>query len=494
LDIDKGYATRHLLFAYATVQASRKNMIPRSAHLLVIGALLPLAACAPDLGTKPQPRTAASLAATRSLPSESGVWPGDGWWTRYNDPQLTQLIEEGLAGAPDIASAAARLARAEGVLRSAGGRLQPSLTAEGSAGKVKQSYNNGFPREFLPQGWKDTGTLNIQGGFDLDLWGRNRANLRAALAERDAARIEQQQARITLAAAIADAYADLAQLYADRDVAEEAVRIQSDTAGLVAQRVKDGLDNRGQQSQAESQVPAARADLGAIEEQITITRNRIAALIGAGPDRSLAITRPSLATLVPSAIPSSAGIDLVGRRADIAAARARVEAAAERIKVARAAFYPDISLQGLVGFQALGFGNVLKEGSVYGNAGPAFSLPIFDQNQRSGDYRVARADYDAAVADYDKTLIGALQEVADAVASRNALDQQLRDARASLADSREAFRIARLRYGASLSTYLDVLSAEQGVITARRREADLSARAFTLDVALVRALGGGFVA
>jgi NodT family efflux transporter outer membrane factor (OMF) lipoprotein len=470
------------------------TMILRSARLLVIGALLPLAACAPDLGTKPEPRTAASLAATRSLPAETGVWPGDGWWRRYSDAQLDALIDEGLAGAPDIAAAAARLARAEGVVRSAGGRLAPTLSAEGSAGKVKQSYNNGFPREFLPQGWKNTGTLNVQGGFDLDLWGRNRANLRAALADRDAARIEQQQARITLAASIAEAYADLAQLYADRDVTEEALRIQADTAGLVAQRVQNGLDTEGQRRQAAAQVPAARADLGAIDEQIAVTRNRLAALIGAGPDRGLAITRPTLATLAPAALPTNAGIDLVGRRADIAAARARVEAQAERIKVARAAFYPNISLQGLVGVQALGFGNVLKEGSVYGNAGPAISLPIFDGGQRSGDFRVARAEYDSAVADYDRTLIGALQEVANAVASRNALDQQLGDARASLGDSRHAYEIARLRYQAGLSTYLDVLSAEQAVIAARRREADLSARAFTLDVALVRALGGGFAA
>ncbi|WP_420140555.1 efflux transporter outer membrane subunit [Sphingomonas sp.] len=466
----------------------------RPARLMVIGALLPLAACAPDLGSKPAPRTAASLAASRSLPSEAGAWPGDGWWKRYNDPQLDRLIEEGLAGAPDIAAAAARLARAEGVVRAAGGRLEPSLTAEGNAGKVKQSYNNGFPREFLPQGWKDTGTVNIQGGWDIDLWGRNRATLRAALADRDAARIEQQQARITLASSIADAYADLAQLYADRDVLIEAVRIQSDTAGLVAQRVQNGLDNQGQRRQAEAQVPAARADLGAVEEQITITRHRLAALIGAGPDRGLSIIRPSLAALAPVTLPDSAGIDLVGRRPDIAAARARLEAAAERIKAARAAFYPDLSLRGLVGLQALGFGNVLKSGSTYGNVGPAISLPIFDQGQRSGDFRTARADYDAAVAEYDRTLIGALQEVANAVASRTALDQQLRDARASLEDNRHAWEIARLRYKAGLSTFLDVLSAEQGVIAARRREADLSARAFTLDVALVRALGGGFVA
>ena len=467
-------------------------MVSRFARLLALGALAPLAACAPNLGDKPVPRTAASLAAVRSLPDQGGQWPGDGWWKAYNDPQLDQLISEGLAGSPDIAAAAARLARAQGLAQSAGAALGPSLGAEGNAGKVKQSYNNGFPREFLPQGWKNTGTLNLRFGFDLDLWGKNRAQLRAALNERDAARVEAAEARLTLASAIAASYADLARLYAERDVAEEALRIQQDTAGLVSDRVRNGIDTEGQRRQAEAQVPAARADLSSIDEQIALTRNQLAALIGAGPDRGLSIARPQLSALSTLALPPSAGIDLVGRRPDVVAARARVEAEAERIKAAHAAFYPDISLNGLIGLQALGFGNVLKGGSTYGNVGPAFSLPLFDTGRRAGDYRVARANYDAAVADYDKALINALQDVANAVTSRSALGSQASDARASLADSQKAYEIARLRYRAGLSTYLDVLTAEQQLIVARRRDADLTARAFTLDVALIRALGGGF--
>jgi NodT family efflux transporter outer membrane factor (OMF) lipoprotein len=466
----------------------------RFARLLALGTLLPLAACAPNLGDKPVPRSAGSLASTQSLADQGGQWPGDGWWKAYGDAQLDQLIAEGLAGSPDIAAAAARLARAQGQAQSAGGALGPSIVAQGSAGKVKQSYNNGFPREFLPKGWVDTGTLNLQGSLDLDLWGKNRALLRAALNERDAARIEAAEARLTLASSIAAAYADLARLYAEHDVAEEALRIQMDTAGLVSDRVRNGIDTEGQRRQAEAQVPAARADLESIDEQIAITRNQIAALIGAGPDRGLAIARPKLSALTTLALPPSAGIDLVGRRPDIVAARSRVEAAAERIKAAHAAFYPDISLNGLVGLQALGFGNVLKSGSTYGNAGPAFSLPLFDTGRRAGDYRVARGNYDLAVADYDRTLIQALQDVANAVASRNSLGAQARDARASLADSQKAFEIARLRYRAGLSTYLDVLTAEQQLIVARRRDADLTARAFSLDVALIRALGGGFAA
>jgi len=467
-------------------------MTSRLAKLLVLGALAPLTACVPNLGDKPVPRAASSLAATRSLPDQGGQWPGDGWWKAYEDAQLDQLIAEGLTGSPDIASATARLARAQGLAESAGAALGPSVEAGGNGGKTKQSYNFGIPPDFVPKGWKNYGVLNLKFGFDLDLWGKNRAALRASLSDRDAARVEMAEARLTLASAIAASYADLARLYAERDVADEALRIQQDTEGLVSDRVRNGIDTQGQLRQAAAAVPAARADLSQIDEQIALTRNQLAALVGAGPDRGLAITRPALSTLVSLALPPSTGIDLVARRPDIVAARARVEAAAERIKVAHAAFYPDISLNGLIGLEALGFGNVLKSGSTYGSVGPAFSLPIFDAGKRSGDYRVARADYDAAVADYDKTLIDALHDVANAVASRNALSSQASDARLSLADSQKAFEISRLRYRAGLSTYLDVLTAEQALIGARRRDADLSARAFTLDVALVRALGGGF--
>lgn len=469
-------------------------MQARSAFLLTLGAFLPLAACAPDLGKAPVPRTAASLAATRSLPPENGAWPGDGWWSRYNDPQLDQLIAEGLAGSPDIATAAARLARAEGLARSAGADTRPRLDASGNATAIKQIDSNGLPDTFNLTGWPHIETASLRGGFDLDFWGRNHARLRAALRDADAARVEAAQARITLAAAIAQGYADLARLYALRDIADQALRIQMDTAGLVSDRVRNGLDTQAQQRQAAAQVPAARADLAALDEQIMIANNQLAALVGAGPDRGLSIERPKVGALLPLALPANAGIDLVGRRPDIVAARSRVEAAGERIKVAKGAYYPDISLSALLGFQALSIPNLASGNLIYATAGPAISLPLFDGGKREGDYRVSRADYDAAVADYDRILIQSLQQVANAIASRNSLAAQAREVRASLADSEEAYRIARLRYRGGLSTFLDVLTAEQAVIVARRRDADLSARAFTLDVALVRALGGGFAA
>jgi len=460
--------------------------------LIPLLALLPLAACAPDLGTKPAPRSAASLASTAALPSENGQWPGDGWWQRYGDPQLDQLIAEGLAGSPDIAAAAARVAKADALAQQAGAALGPSLAAKGNGTFIRKLGSTGFSDNFAISGTPHLISGSLNGAFDLDLWGKNRARLRAARREADAVRVEQAEARIALAAAIATAYSDLKRLYDARDVTETTLRVQSDTAALVGERMRNGIETEAERRQAQAFVPAARADLAEIDSQIATVRHQIAALVGAGPDRGLAISRPTLGAVIPTALPASVGIDLIGRRPDVVAARARVEAAAERIKVAKRAFLPDISIAALIGAQAIDIPGLIAGKIAYTNGGPAFSLPIFDSGKLEGDLRASRADYDAAVADYDKTLINALRSVADAVTARDALARQMGDVRASLADSEEAYRIAQLRYKGGLSNYLSVLTTERAVITARQRNADLGGRAFTLDIALVRALGGGF--
>ncbi|MDI1295595.1 MAG: efflux transporter outer membrane subunit, partial [bacterium] len=294
--------------------------------------------------------------------------------------------------------------------------------------------------------------------------------------------------------AIADAYADLARLYAARDISQGALDIRTATNKLVSDRLNSGLDTRGDLRQAEAGVSAARSDLAAADEAIGLRRNQIAALMGAGPDRGLAITPPTLAGLNAHELPASVTTDLVGRRPDVAAARAQVEAAASRIKVARADFFPAISLSGLIGVQSLGLDYLFKKDSIYGNVGPAISLPIFHGGALAGQYRGARATYDEAVARYDGTVVSAYREVADAVTSQRALDGRLGNARAALTASEEAYSIARKRYEGGLSTYLDVLVVEERLLQARQAVAVLDMRAFTLDIALIRALGGGFAA
>ena len=454
-----------------------------------------LASCAtvPNLGAKPELRDAATLSATATLaPTANHNWPAAAWWTAFGDPQLNGLIDEALKASPDVAAAVARTKAADALVQQSGAALLPRLTADGMVGGVQQSKNLGIPPAFVPPGIQDTGRLTATASFDLDLWGKNRAALAAATSEAEAARVDADQARLMLATGIAAAYADLAQYHAERDVAETALKVRSATATLTAQRVSVGVDTVGSQRQAESRVPAARADIAALDESIALTRNRIAALVGAGPDRGLTITRP---TIVAGAIgvPDNAGINLIGRRPDIVAARLRAEAAAKRIKVARADFYPNINISAIVGLQSLGLGNLFKGSSSYGSGGPAFSLPIFDGGQIKGRYVQARATYDGAVASYDSALIAALREAADAVTSQRALDQRLTEQRAALTAAADASRIAALRYQGGLSTQLTVLTADDFELTARRAVADLEARRFALNIALIRALGGGYM-
>lgn len=463
------------------------------ALLLAGSAALTACASVPDLGRMPAIRAPESLAA-HSLGSAATRWPADAWWQTYADPQLDRLIEEALASAPDLAAAAARVRVAEGYAQQAGAALYPAIEASGEASLVKQSKNNGIPARLVPDGWNDTGRIGIGLSFDPDLWGRNRAALAAATSDVEAARYEFAEARLLLTTNIAAAYADLARLHAIRDTIAASLKIRGDTVKLVASRVDSGLDTRAELKQAESRVPATRAELAATDEAIALTRNAIAALAGAGPDRSLSIERPAISRLHAAGAPQGATIDLIGRRPDIAAARAGVEANASRIKVARADFYPDINLGALVGLQSFGLGNLLKSGSTFGEVGPAVRLPIFYGGALAGQYRSARGSYDEAVARYDASLVQAFREVADALTSQKALGVQLADAREALAAAEEANSLARRRYQGGLSTYLDVLSAEERVVEARRSVAELDARNFILDVSMVRALGGGFVA
>jgi NodT family efflux transporter outer membrane factor (OMF) lipoprotein len=448
-------------------------------------------ACAsvPHLGPKPIPHAAGDYASSKSLAGSTAEWPGDGWWKRYNDTQLDQLINEGLADSPDLAAAAARFRRAQGLAQAAGAKLLPTIDAIGVVSKGNPSNNLGIP---VDSGFKDFATTGLSFNFDLDLWGKNRAALRAAKKDSNAARYDAQEARLMLTTGIASTYADLTALYAQRDSLKSALDIRTKTLELVKQRVDAGLDNDSALRLSEARIPQTKADLAATDEAIMLNKHALAELMGQGPDRALTIERPAPGSLEAQGLPVNASIDLVGRRPDIAAARMRLEAAAERIKEARADFYPNISISALAGFSSLGLSSLFSAGSGFASVTPAVTLPLFHGGALQGQYRGRRGEYDEAVALYDGQLIQALRETADAVTSQKSLVDRLGQSRSALASYEQALELARIRYKQGLSTYLDVLIAEEGVVSARLVVAQLETRAFTLDVQLVRALGGGF--
>lgn len=464
--------------------------------LALSSSALALAACAslPEMGPAPQPKAPAAYATSQSFAAPARTWPADDWWRAYNDPELTGLIEEGLKSSPDLAAAAARLHKAEAIEGEARAAQLPSLGAEGSVQAAKLSYNNGIPPAFTPHGVNGAGLVGLNFDWELDFWGKNRKAVAAAVSDVRAAEAQAAEARLVLSTGIASAYAELVRLYAERDVAEQDLRVRQDTLTLVSDRVTNGLDTRAELSQAKAGAPTARQQIDALDEEIALTKNRIAALMGAGPDRALQVGRPTVRTIQAFGLPSNLAADLIGRRPDVVAARWRAEAEAKRIGVAKAQFYPNVNLIALAGFQSLGLSKLFASGSDILQAGPAVTLPIFEGGALRANLKGARADYDEAVAVYDSTLTQALQQVADAAASERALGERLNQAQQALDANQDAYQAASLRYRGGLSNYQSVLLVEDAMLQSRRTVADLQTRAFALDIALVRALGGGFTA
>jgi NodT family efflux transporter outer membrane factor (OMF) lipoprotein len=295
-----------------------------------------------------------------------------------------------------------------------------------------------------------------------------------------------------LATGIASAYAELARLHAAYDTAAAALEVRTKTVDLFRDRHQNGLETLGSVRQVEARRSRAAADLLAVEEQLAMQRNSIAALVGAGPDRGLSITRPKIDVSRSFALPERLEADLLGRRPDVVAARMRAEAAARRIDQARAEFYPNINLTSVIGLQSRGIDMLTHNGSSTGSSGPAITLPIFTGGALRGNLRGAEADYAAAVAEYNSAVVEALQELADAAVGQKSLGPQLERTNDAVDAAREAWRIQSNRYEGGLASYLDVLAAQDELLTNLRAQSDLQSRSFALDVALVRALGGGY--
>jgi NodT family efflux transporter outer membrane factor (OMF) lipoprotein len=455
---------------------------------------LGLGGCAqfPSLSEIGRFKPASDYQTSSSLSGTVSAWPAERWWQAYGDQQLDALIDEALRDSPDMAAASARLHRAEAYGQIAGAALLPQVSGNASATDQKLSYNYLTPRAMTPEGWNDYGRVTLDFNWEIDFWGKNRAGLAAATSQLEASRAELAQARLSLAAAVAAHYADLAQLFAVRDTAVRSVEIRSKTATLFTERFNNGLETKGSLSEAKARLAGAEGELLMIDEQIGLQRNRLAALLGAGPDRGLAIERPAVKLNSDFGLPAELAANLLGRRPDVVAARLVAEAQLKRIDQKKAEFYPNVNLSGFIGVQSLGLDMLGKGGSSVGSIGPAISLPIFTGGRLRGELRGTVATYDEAVANYNRTVTQALQEVASTGLSQKALTAQLAKATAAVEAAGEAHQVASNRYEGGLANYLEVLYAEDGLLNSQRNLANLQSRAFSLDVAMKRALGGGY--
>jgi NodT family efflux transporter outer membrane factor (OMF) lipoprotein len=296
---------------------------------------------------------------------------------------------------------------------------------------------------------------------------------------------------VLLASNVARSYFQWARLNDQLTVARRTLAQRDETLKLVRDRVSAGLDTRLELRQSEGGLPEARQQIEALNEQIALQQHALDALV-AQPNVSQSIQPPLLANVKPMALETNIPADLLGRRADIAAARWRVEAATSDVKNAKTLFYPNVNLTAFAGFQSLGFGKLLKSGSEQWGVGPAISLPIFEGGRLRANLRGKSADLDVAVESYNATVIDAVRDAADQVASAQSITRQQAEQRAAQTAAEGAYDIAVQRYRAGLGNYLNVLTAETSVLAQRRLAVDLAARALDTQVGLARALGGGW--
>ncbi len=466
--------------------------VARGAALVFI---LLLGACASTHDLQPQGRAldAATLQTQRSLagvPVTPTAWPTQDWWKAFNDSQLDGLVDEALAGNPDLDAADARVRKAQALADVADAARKPSLGALAGAAGAR------IPKTLFPSpmgghfGVTQYGILDFK--WDFDVGDGKRAAWQAALGEARAREVEARAARLTLSANVVSAYATLANAYTQRDLAQQALQRAQTFGKLTAQRVAAGIDSRFQSAQIDSETADAAAQLAAADNDVRGSGIALAVLLGRGPDRVLDIARPQPLPATALALPSDLPADLLGRRPDVVAARWRVEAAAHKIKAAKATFLPDVSITALAGLVAGPGASLLQASAGLYSVAPALNLPIFEGGKLRANLAGEDADYDLAVAQYNKTVIGAINEVAERMDNLRALDAQSARERQSQASAQQAYDLAMQRYRGGVGNYLEALTVRAQLLDAEQRLAALHLQRASAAVQLIKALGGGF--
>lgn len=459
----------------------------RGPRLASLALALVLAGCASTKGIVPE----AALKEPAVPHAAADVAPVSAqWWREFGDAQLDALVEQALRDNPNLGVARARLRRAQSATELARTADQPQFNGQFDVTRQRYSENGLLPPP-LGGSVRDNATAQINASWELDFFGKNDAALRAALGSARAAQADVAAARVVLASNVARTYFQLVRAQEQIAVAQRTLAQREEQHKLVRQRVGAGLDTNLELRQSEGALPEARQQLEALQEQAQTTRNALAALVGT--NELPALTKvPAIAELHPVTSLPALPADLLGRRADIAAARARVEAASQQVQEAKAEFYPSVNLVGFVGLTSLGLDKLLDLGSRQWGVGPAVRLPLFSQDRLRAGLRGRTADLDAAIESYNGAVLEAIHEAADAITSLQSLARQQAEQRQALASAEGAYDIAVQRYKAGLGTYLNVLSAESSVLNQRRLGVDLAARVLDARVALFRALGGGY--
>ena len=415
-----------------------------------------------------------------------------GWWRIINDPRLQAYIAEALTNNWDVKIAAARVLQAEAAVRATRSQFLPTL---GVGGEWTSARSSKIGAVTVPPGQdpsKEYGSVyGTMASYELDLWGRIRRANEAARAHLLATDAAQQTVRQTLVAQVATAYLGLLELDYELEIAERTYRARTNSLTLTQARQEGGVAAKQDVYQAQILVAGAEAAIADTHRRIEQQENGLSILLGRNPGslrRGEGLLRQQLDVAVPPGLPS----ELVDRRPDLRGAEQQLVAANADIGQARAAFFPQVSLTGLYGYQSVELSDLFTSPARTWQFGPAISLPLFTGGRLRANLAITRAQYEEALANYRKTVQNAFREVSDSLVAY----QRTREFRARQEENTQAHRaaaeLAGVRYRGGVTSYLEVLYNDQELFGAELTLAQARLNELLSVVTLYRALGGGW--
>lgn len=431
---------------------------------------------------------------------EGGPWqpatPNDAltrgdWWTGFNDPKLNELEANAEKANPDLAAASDHYLGARAFADEARSGLFPQIDGQALATHNRQSDTRPLRSASQPDEYKDD-LVGAQLNYEFDFWGRVRNTVAAGEANAQASAADLASARLSLQAELADDYIALRGLDAQSKLLADTVDAYSKALDLTKNRFKGGIASGLDVSHAQTQLDVARAQTSDVHARRALYEHAIARLVGASASSfsidPMVMDFPLLD--VPVGIPSI----LLERRPDIAAAERRTAAANAQIGVARAAFFPTLTLTASGGYESTGAMDWLTAPNMFWSIGPKAFLTLFDAGNRHAREREVQAQFDEAGEHYRATALTAFQQVEDNLALLKLLGAEARDENAAVVSSQKTLDLALDRYRNGAVNYLEVVESQTAALQSRRTALSLHDRQLEASVGLVRALGGGWKA
>jgi NodT family efflux transporter outer membrane factor (OMF) lipoprotein len=416
--------------------------------------------------------------------------PRGNWWEIFGDPQLNALEEQVTVANQDLKAAEARFRQARAMIGYARASEFPTISTGVGVSSVRQSANRPFSSSTASGGSSGDFALSFDLSYELDLWGRIRRTVTAAREEAQATAADLQTVQLSLQAELARTYFALRSADAQQRLLDETVKAYTDALQLTVNRYEGGAAPKSEVAQAQTQLDTTRVQATDIAVQRAQFEHAIAILIGQPP--AAFNQPPAPLNLQPPPIPIGLPAELLERRPDIAAAERRVAEANEQIGIARAAYYPTVSLGAVAGFEGSSIANWLNWPSLLWSVGMSMTQTLFDAGRRHATSEAALANYDALVASYRQTTLTAFQQVEDNLAALRVLAQETDQQQQAVAAAQEFLELATNRYKGGVDTYLQVLTAQTLALANERNAVDILRRRMDASVLLIKAVGGGW--